>query len=97
MLRIARPEPCIRPPNARGGALFIRPFAGLGAGWQHVARYDIPAGLPSMDPPMGRFRRPVRLSEQRFVAGDWRDSASIQGALVSGRRAATAVLKELGA
>jgi len=27
-----------------------------------------------------------------FVAGDHRDTASIQGALVSGRRAATAVL-----
>jgi hypothetical protein len=30
------------------------------------------------------------------VAGDLRDTASIQGALVSGRRAATAVLAELG-
>ena len=63
--------------------------------WQHVARYDVPAGLPSMDPPMDRFRLPVRLSDRLFVAGDWRDSASIQGALVSGRRVATAVLREL--
>jgi len=67
------------------------------ARWDHVARYDVPAALPSMDPPMGRFRAPVRLSERLFLAGDWRDSASLQGALVSGRRAADAVLKELGA
>ena len=65
------------------------------ASWQHVARYDVPAALPSMDPPRGRFRSPVRLSERVFVAGDWRDSASIQGALTSGRRAAVAVLHEL--
>ena len=65
-------------------------------GWQHVARYDVQGGLPSMDPPRGRFRLPVRMSDRLFVAGDWRDSASLQGALVSGRRAATAVLKELG-
>jgi len=37
------------------------------------------------------LRQPVRLSDGLFIAGDHRDTASIQGALVSGRRAATAV------
>ena len=35
--------------------------------------------------------RPVRLRPGLFVCGDHRDSASIQGALASGRRAAAAV------
>lgn len=64
------------------------------AGWEHVARYDICAALPAMDPPQGRFRREVRLARGLYVCGDHRDSASIQGALVSGRRAALAVLQE---
>lgn len=35
--------------------------------------------------------------ERVYVAGDHRDTSSIQGALVSGRRAATAVLHDIGA
>jgi len=66
-------------------------------GWEHVARYDVTAGLPSQVPPMGRFRKSVRVRDGVFVCGDHRDSGSIQGALVSGRRAATAVLQELRA
>ena len=65
------------------------------ARWQHVVAYDIRDALPRQDPPMGRFRKPVRLEDGLYVCGDHRDSASIQGALVSGRRAATAVLEEL--
>ena len=65
------------------------------AGWEHVARYDVRAALPSQTPPMGRFRKSVRLEPGLYVCGDHRDSASIQGALVSGRRAADAVLAEL--
>ena len=64
--------------------------------WQHVARYDVREALPDQSPPMGTFRRPVRLRTGLYVCGDSRDSASIQGALVSGRRAATAVLQDLG-
>ena len=63
--------------------------------WDHVAAYEIPDALPRQDPPMGAFRKAVRLEPALFVCGDHRDSASLQGALVSGRRAATAVLKEL--
>jgi phytoene dehydrogenase-like protein len=63
--------------------------------WEHVAAYDVQAALPSQAPPMGRFRKTVRLEPGLYVCGDHRDSASIQGALVSGRRAADAVLDEL--
>ena len=65
------------------------------ARWEHVARYDVQAALPSQAPPMGRFRKTVRLEPGLYVCGDHRDSASIQGALVSGRRAAEAVLADL--
>ena len=63
--------------------------------WQHVRRYDIREGLPDMRPPMGTFRREVRLAPGLYVCGDHRDSGSIQGALASGRRAAAAVRKDL--
>ena len=65
------------------------------APWRPVAAYDVEDALPCQEPPMGRFRKPVRLEPGLYVCGDHRDSASIQGALVSGRRAATAVLAEL--
>ena len=65
------------------------------ARWEHVAAYDVRAALPSQAPPMGRFRKTVRLEPGLYVCGDHRDSASIQGALVSGRRAADAVLADL--
>ena len=67
------------------------------AQWQHVAVYDVQAALPSQAPPMGRFCKTVRLEQGLYVCGDHRDSASIQGALVSGRRAANAVLRDLQA
>ena len=38
----------------------------------------------------------VDLGDGRFVCGDHRDTASVQGAMVSGRRAATAVGRRLG-
>lgn len=66
------------------------------AAWQHVSTYVLPQALPSMAPPLGTLRKPVRARDGVYVCGDHRDTASIQGALVSGRRAATAVLKDLG-
>ncbi len=62
--------------------------------WRLVVRHDIPEALPHQPPPLAA-RRPVDLGEGRFVAGDHRDTASIQGALVSGRRAANAVTQYL--
>jgi hypothetical protein len=68
------------------------------SGWEHLATYDLPRALPGMPAPH-RLRKPVRLSSGEdtiYVAGDHRDTSSLQGALVSGRRAATAVLADLG-
>ena len=62
--------------------------------WQLVIRHDIRSALPGQPPPL-HPRQPVDLGDGLFVAGDWRDTASIQGALVSGRRAANAVTRYL--
>ncbi len=64
--------------------------------WELVATYPIPAALPAMLPPLN-MRQPVGLGDCLFVAGDHRDTASIQGAIVSGRRAAAAVRRSLTA
>ena len=58
------------------------------------ARTDRADTLPAMLPPL-TLRQPVALGDGLFVAGDHRDPASIQGVLVSGRRAADAVLRYL--
>jgi predicted NAD/FAD-dependent oxidoreductase len=49
--------------------------------------------LPAMTAPHP-FRRPVRVGGV-YVCGDHRDTSSIQGSLVSGRRAAEAVLADV--
>ena len=74
----------------------VREQAGLvygvdSRGWELVGTYVIPGALPAMVAPLD-LRSPVALGDGLFVAGDHRDTASIQGALVSGHRAATAVL-----
>lgn len=64
------------------------------ASWQHIATYPIADALPETAPGTP-IRRPVSLGDGRYVAGDHRDTSSIQGALVSGRRVAAAVLARL--
>jgi hypothetical protein len=60
--------------------------------WATVATVRVPAALPAAPPPL-RLRQPVDLGDGLYVAGDHRDTPSIQGAMVSGRRAASAVLR----
>ena len=62
------------------------------SGWEQVATVRVPGALPAAPPPL-RVRQPVDLGDGLYVAGDHRDTPSIQGAMVSGRRAATAVLR----
>ena len=63
--------------------------------WELLASYPIPYALPAMPVPF-ELQRPVRTGDGIYVAGDHRDTSSIQGALVSGRRAASALLADLG-
>ncbi|RZS89588.1 phytoene dehydrogenase-like protein [Motilibacter rhizosphaerae] len=65
-------------------------------GWELLAVTPVAHALPAMLPPLDA-RRPVRHSDGVYVAGDHRDTASLQGALASGWRAAEAVLEDLGA
>lgn len=63
--------------------------------WDMIGVYSIPHALPAMLPPF-EVRRSVTAGEGLFVAGDHRDTSSIQGAMVSGRRAADAAIRFLG-
>jgi phytoene dehydrogenase-like protein len=62
--------------------------------WEHLRTYRIAHGHPDQRPGFSA-RRAVRLGAGRFVCGDHRDTAAIQGALFSGKRTAAAVLAEL--
>ena len=67
------------------------------AGWRLLRVYRIRHALPSQ--PVGAlepWERPVKLRDGLYVCGDHRDNASINGAMVSGRRAAEAVATDLG-
>ncbi|MGQ5262442.1 NAD(P)/FAD-dependent oxidoreductase [Micromonospora sp. ZYX-F-536] len=86
----APPEPTVR-------AELTRLYGRSTADWTHLTTVAVPHALPAAPPPQGRLRKPVSLGQGLFVAGDHRDSPSIQGALASGWRAAGAVLEELRA
>lgn len=63
--------------------------------WRHLRTYYLPDALPEQSPATGGVsHREVRLSGNLYVCGDHRDSASINGALASGRRAAEAVMND---
>ena len=64
-------------------------------GWKALAAYAIPRALPFQRHTEWE-RSPVRLSGAGgvYVCGDFRETASIQGALASGRRAASAIVQD---
>jgi phytoene dehydrogenase-like protein len=63
--------------------------------WELLAVHHDPEAVPAMPPPHD-LRRPVRVLSGLYVCGDHRDTNTVQGALFSGRRAAHAVLRDLG-
>jgi phytoene dehydrogenase-like protein len=63
------------------------------ADWERIAAYRIPHAQPRMQvEDLPTLAREVRVDERTWVCGDHRDTSSIQGALVSGRRTAQAIL-----
>ncbi len=68
--------------------------ADIGA-WELIRRDDIENALPAQPAPLSAPRSP-RYAERLYIAGDHRDTASIQGALTSGERAARAILADSG-
>ena len=62
-------------------------------GWRHLRTYHIRHAQPEQRPgALEPVERAVRLESGLFVCGDHRDTASLHGAMLSGRRAAEAIL-----
>jgi phytoene dehydrogenase-like protein len=62
--------------------------------WRHLRTYRIPYALPSQAPPaLSPVEKSTTRGDHLFVCGDYLDTASIQGAMVSGRRAAECVMQ----
>jgi hypothetical protein len=65
--------------------------------WQHLRTDSIPHALPEQTPDSGGVRHDDSLVEPGlYVCGDYRETGSINGALVCGRRTAEAVSQALG-
>jgi phytoene dehydrogenase-like protein len=89
----ARTDPAAAPGEAQVRRQLAEIWGADTGGWELLRRDDIPDALPVQPPPL-RVAKPVRQGEGLYVVGDHRDTASIQGALVSGERAARAVLAD---
>ncbi len=64
--------------------------------WRHLRTYRLPFALPAQSPPaLSPVAKSPRRCEGLWVCGDYLDTASIQGAMVSGRRAAEDVLQRI--
>lgn len=64
--------------------------------WNHLRTYRIPYALPRQAPPaLSPVAKPAKRGDGLFVCGDYLDTASIQGAMLSGRRAAECVMRSL--
>jgi phytoene dehydrogenase-like protein len=62
--------------------------------WAHLRTYKIPHGQPGQDPPFSP-KQNLSLGDGLYVCGDHRDTASIQGAMYSGRRCAEMVAEQV--
>ncbi len=71
-------------------------FGPMVSSWRHLRTYRIPHGQPDQSPPFSPKKK-VDFGDGLFVCGDHRDTASIQGALFSGRRTGEAVRRWLAA
>jgi len=71
-------------------------FGPVARSWSYLKSYRIPHAQPQQFPgALEPAQRPVRIRPGIYLCGDHRDHASIHGAMVSGRRAAEAVLADL--
>ena len=62
-------------------------------GWRYLRSYRIPHALPMQVPPVSDpASRPAQIRPGLFICGEYQNVASIQWAMVSGRRAAEAVI-----
>lgn len=69
-------------------------FGGKEVGkWEHLRTYRIKLAQPDQEPPTD-LRKDARVLNGVYICGDHRDSATFDGALMSGRRAAQALLAD---
>lgn len=67
-------------------------------GWQHLRTYHIAEALPDQSLACGGVSMlPVRITKGLYVCGDHRRTASLNGAMMSGRRAAEALASDFAA
>uniref|UniRef100_A0A0D9X1R2 Amine oxidase domain-containing protein n=1 Tax=Leersia perrieri TaxID=77586 RepID=A0A0D9X1R2_9ORYZ len=66
------------------------------ASWRHLRTYRIGFAQPDQTPPTSPAGRDPRIGEGLYVCGDHWCSATFDGALVSGRRAAEVLVKDRG-
>ncbi len=67
---------------------------GMVADWEHIRTYVIERSLPKQTPDiMPPIHKSVELGDGLYVCGDHRDTASINGAMLSGRRVAETILE----
>jgi phytoene dehydrogenase-like protein len=61
--------------------------------WSHLRTYRIPYALPNQRPPaLSPVAKPPQRGDGLLVCGDYLDTASIQGAMLSGRHAAEQIV-----
>ena len=66
-------------------------------GWRHLRTYEIEYALPDQTPPaLDPVVKSPLVSKGLYRCGDYCDTASINGAMAAGRRAAEMILSELG-
>ncbi len=95
---------CLVPPEKGGEVLRDRVldqverwFGSQVREWRFLKGYTIPHAQPTQEPgALEPAERSVVMGPGLFVCGDHRETASLQGAVHSGRRAAEAVLREVG-
>ncbi|KAL9224739.1 hypothetical protein vseg_000748 [Gypsophila vaccaria] len=62
--------------------------------WKHLRTYRIRYAQPNQNPPTD-LRKSPRVGTRVYLSGDYQTSATFDGAMVSGRRAAEALLEDI--
>jgi len=83
----------IHPRNLPLHETLTRMYDTNASSWELIGHYPISHALPSMPVPHA-VERPTRF-DSVFLAGDYRATSSIQGAMESGRRAADSAIRQL--
>jgi phytoene dehydrogenase-like protein len=93
---VGNPEMADLDLEVRSRQQLTRWFGAEVSGWRLLRIYRITKALPDQTPPTrDPLNQPVRVNPWLFVCGEYESLSSIHWAMVSGRRAAEAVIREL--